>query len=534
MTKIYYFDAYSGAGKTHAAVLQADRLARMGEKVLLVQPTKILLDETLEHEINPLNPLYTVSIIHGETVEEDEAVTKRIIDHFKNVRPNEGEIVGITHSAFMQVQYFHARENWTVIVDEVLTVSLAGTINMPDTHHLLTRYLTSTSVDAKYSELAAVNDGRAVLSKIATNKNDDSVYRVMHDIARYLADPNYKVFVIAAQYERMLINKSDSRIQLSWFAELQPTIFDGFKKTIVMSALMKYQLTYALWTNAGVAWEPVPDSWRKTLRYETHENGKTMQCHYAGIADWSKRGRDEVTANGETRWSEVTRAVLDLIGDRRTIWMANKDTDADVQKIIADKLAADQERDPNVTTSSIVQLPNTPHGMNIFQDATCCVVTSALNASPAHFAFLASRGVDPNALRTATYRSAVYQAWMRSSARNPAAGSNKMLIVMDRDTADFMANEVFPGMRVAPVPGLGLGRDRSRPRKYAVGIDRKKAYADGIKQELLDELLALNETDIRSLAQRDEGEIEKQGHHILLKVDEVKIELARRCKCSNR
>ena len=68
------------------------------------------------------------ALVHGDTIDDDETVVKNIIGHFINVRPNEGEIVAITHSALDQVPYFHSREDWTVIVDEVLSVSAAGTI----------------------------------------------------------------------------------------------------------------------------------------------------------------------------------------------------------------------------------------------------------------------------------------------------------------------------------------------------------------------------------------------------------------------
>jgi hypothetical protein len=68
------------------------------------------------------------------------------------------------------------------------------------------------------------------------------------------------------------------------------------------------------------------------------------------------------------------------------------------------------------------------------------VVLSALNPPPAHFVFMETRGIDGDELKTALYRGAVYQAVMRSSARNPNDTNPKRFIVMDRVTAEWLAS----------------------------------------------------------------------------------------------
>ena len=64
---IQYFDALAGAGKTHALVKYADELARKDEKVLFVQPSKLLITNTIKDEVDRLNPFYPVKAIHGDT-----------------------------------------------------------------------------------------------------------------------------------------------------------------------------------------------------------------------------------------------------------------------------------------------------------------------------------------------------------------------------------------------------------------------------------------------------------------------------------
>ena len=88
---IHYFDALAGAGKTRALARYADRLARRGVKVLFVQPSKLLLTNTLRDELAPLEPTYPVTVIHGDTV-PDQSVVATLVAHFQNAGPG-GEVL---------------------------------------------------------------------------------------------------------------------------------------------------------------------------------------------------------------------------------------------------------------------------------------------------------------------------------------------------------------------------------------------------------------------------------------------------------
>ena len=70
-----------------------------------------------------------------------------------------------------------------------------------------------------------------------------------------------------------------------------------------------------------------------------------------------------------------------------------------------------------------------------------------LNPKTDHFRFLASRGVDADAVRRAIYGSAVYQSVMRTSIRNPESTPRKLLIVPDISAARYL-EEAFPGSHV--------------------------------------------------------------------------------------
>ena len=72
---------------------------------------------------------------------------------------------------------------------------------------------------------------------------------------------------------------------------------------------------------------------------------------------------------------------------------------------------------------------------------------SALNPRTDHFRFLASRGVDADAVRRAIYGSPVYQSVMRTSIRDHESSTRKIIIVPDLSAARYL-EKTFPGSQV--------------------------------------------------------------------------------------
>lgn len=151
---ICYFDALAGAGKTRALAREADRRARLGGKVLFVQPTKTLIDNTIKHELRPLNPGYPLKALHGET---SPSVVGDIVRHFKECGPG-GEVLFITHAAFLLEPYLENKSRWSLIFDEVPQVDRYEERKLPETHSLLTPYLEIAPFDALYCRLLARED----------------------------------------------------------------------------------------------------------------------------------------------------------------------------------------------------------------------------------------------------------------------------------------------------------------------------------------------------------------------------------------
>ncbi|WP_041929140.1 DEAD/DEAH box helicase family protein [Methylorubrum extorquens] len=152
----YYFDALAGAGKTRALARYTDRIARRGCKVLFIQPTKHLIDKTVEDELQPLDPPYPYRVLHGNVDLDGASVVAEIVRHFQDADPEQGEVLFITHAAFLRVPYLQGKANWHLIMDEVPQADVFEEWKLPETHDLILPHLSFVPMGSVYGRLEAV------------------------------------------------------------------------------------------------------------------------------------------------------------------------------------------------------------------------------------------------------------------------------------------------------------------------------------------------------------------------------------------
>ncbi|WP_169728793.1 DEAD/DEAH box helicase family protein [Salinarimonas rosea] len=155
---IHYFNALAGAGKTRALARYADRLARRNQKVLFVQPTKLLIDKTIADELRTLDPPYQIRAIHGDT--EPDAVVGEIVRHFQDAESAVGEVLFVTHAGFLLIPFIQRKREWVLIMDEVPAVDVFRELTLPETHELITPHLALVSTGAAYGLLVEKEDVR--------------------------------------------------------------------------------------------------------------------------------------------------------------------------------------------------------------------------------------------------------------------------------------------------------------------------------------------------------------------------------------
>lgn len=190
---IQYFDALAGAGKTRALVSYAKQLAHLGEQVLFVQPSKLLIDDTVANEISGAATTYDVEAIHSGIT---PAVVKTIVQKTQEDTGSRGRILFITHEAFMQLPYIEKRRNWHLLFDETPTVDVYEAINIPETHRIITDLIEFRTHDAAYGKLYPKD--AAQLAKLAKNKRADDVWRLFGDLANRIMSRHWHVYALAA------------------------------------------------------------------------------------------------------------------------------------------------------------------------------------------------------------------------------------------------------------------------------------------------------------------------------------------------
>lgn len=483
---IYYIDALAGSGKTRALARYADWLARLGKKVIIAQPSKLLIQQTLRTEINVLGPTYPVNEFHGDV---SAAVVADLSSHIINTKGG-GEIVFTTHAALLRLPRLARAREWRLLMDEVPQVDKFEELTLPETHHLLTDFLDLTPRGAEYGELSARGD-QAGIGNIARNRHGDSVFKLFEEFAHRVMSEHWSVYALLRSYESMVRGEKAGG-RLTTYSLLNPSIFDQFGKTIIASACFEHTLLYQVWASQGVKLRPCTQKkLLDELRYLRHQNGDLITIAYVSDEDWSKKLRDRtVMVDGEQVrvLKRLVQMVGDVTGGEPFAWMGNND--------LPDDLFAHLHE--------AARLPNSPHGINSFQHLHQVVIVSALNPPPAHFTFMGSRGITGDEVRTGHYRTAVYQALMRISIRDPYNTEPKLVVVMDRDTAYWLA-DLFPGAQVTPMSGLGFLKKgkQGRTRVHATTADRKRAYRERQAKKWFDDVMAINGTGIRPLTYRD-------------------------------
>lgn len=448
---------------------------------MMVQPSIVLIKQT-ERDLRGLDPFVRITALHSGG-DDQTGVVRQIMKHLADTGAA-GEILLITQIAFDRIAFFMRRSAWHVIYDEMPQIDYSRDFKLPANGHLVLDCFEARTYNATYSRLHVVDASK--LQAISRNSGSDEAWAIIADFAGKLLSPYRETFVLSEQLAKFRANPlSNQKHSLTAFGLLQPTIFDGFASVTMMSACLEQTMCYRYWSQLGVKFSRHP---MIKPRFEVHANGGLLDIYYASDRDWSKSLRDQqIDINGEKASvfdTVVVRAEM-LLRDEPFVWMANKD-------VIKSPFTEGPNR----------RLPNSPHGLNEFKGYHNAVVLSALNPTPAHFAFLSEVAhISADEVKDSVYRQAVYQACGRTSLRDLASHERKKAVVMDNAAAEWLAN-VFPGARSFKLPGSDFSPSKQkvgRKPKHENSAARNAAHKIKRKAELiagLDEVNRAGETKL--------------------------------------
>lgn len=459
MTNISCAGLRAGAGKTQAYASIA--VARSQEKLntIIISPTVKLLSET-ESVIRTLGPNGRIVTFHGDDG-QDGSVTNRVLQYLKDY-VSLGDILLITQQCFVNLPYFHHKSKCRLLVDEDIPVFISETLNLPDSHNLITDHIELGEAGPNYARVKIVN--RSGLKRIVNNKNKDEVWRSLQPICALLIQNDCECYVNAKQLND-LKSGLKSRGQLTVYAFRKPDRFLGFDGVTIASAWFEDSLTYHHWKSLGVNWQEDDEVKRSILRPVHPENPRlTIFYGYEGRNSKNLRNRLEKEGNGELR-----DAIKRLMVGERFLWLENKDR-ADTSVLRA--------------CENGVPLPPVSAGLNAYSDYRNAAVLMATNYDRGQSEILKQViGFDEGKQARAMVGN-LYQAFMRTALRKDEIEDEAKWVVPCLEEAQLLS-ERFPGSVVKPL-GLAPLPDRKtgRPRRHNSDKDRRREYEQRRKDEL--------------------------------------------------
>ncbi|WP_159351359.1 DEAD/DEAH box helicase family protein [Roseomonas harenae] len=417
--------AVCGAGKTFAISHRSIRQALAGHRVLIVQPTLELLEQTIttiEKHCAEQGVTVRVRAIHGEN---STSVVADIVRHMQHPEFG-GEIFLITHAAHERLP-FVPTQNWHLVYDEVPQVVWCAEMNLTCHHRLLTDGFEVSPSGYPECDLVEAASG-GYLARIIKAAEHDDVDAVLSEVASRVTSRHWQVYVDSEQYSNLTENHGNTkRRKLSLFGVMQPSLMEGYRSVTLLSADADESALYLIWSRMNVGFSEDTEL-NASLRFLTHENGDLITIRYLTKDDWSKRLRDR-EMEGKKVLRYAADAVLETFGNEEFCYLANNDVPQGIW---------------GQASRRAHRLPNSAHGINTYQRFHNVALLSALNPTSSHFAFLSLLGLDGDAVKNAITRSALYQAACRISIRNPEDRSPKTVIVPDLNTAAWLQGK-FPG-----------------------------------------------------------------------------------------
>ncbi len=409
---IRFVSAPCSSGKTHAACKYiADRQTSTNH--LYVAPSIDLLNQTLKQLGNAGVDAY---VITSET--SPKHVKGDIIRYLKATPDNDGAVLLITWSAYINLPYFHRRENWQIIIDEVPQVDCFYPLMLPHSNKLLAEHLQPFPTHKR--GLCIVKPKNPYKLKQVLDSVHDDVREVFRPLFKDVLSVNKEVYVDAESWDR-IVERQDISTQheqnvVFFLSMLRP---NPFAETILLGANVEDSMLFPWFRQKGVRFE-VEKGIADNLRTSPSDLGDRLRIsHFISDRNFSKHVGKKEALDGGTVIDKMDSLALEAFGEEPFLYVSNNDRDFEILS-----------NAPNAKKISVVS-----HGLNSLQDHHNIYFAAALNRQPKHFAMLRSLGLAPEVVHRATAHEAVYQVSMRTSLRNPELTQKVHVIVPDQASA---------------------------------------------------------------------------------------------------
>lgn len=447
---IRFVSAPCSSGKTYAACQYiADHQNSANQ--LYVAPSIDLLKQTLKQLT-----VFGVDA-HAITCETNpKHVKSQIVRFLKATSDIDGAVLLITWNAFIDLPYFHRRENWTVIFDEVPQVDRFFPLMLPHNYEVLAEHL--QPFPTNNSALSLIKPRNPYKLKRLLDSVHDDVHQVFRPLFKAVLSAHSEVYGDPESWDRIVdrrdISKQDEQNTVYFLSMLRP---DPFADAILLGANIEDGLLFSWFRKKNVHFEPANKIADK-LRELPSDLGQRVRISYFIFGrNFSKHMGKKEALNGGTVLDNMDALALEAFGQEPFLYVSNNDRNSDVLNDAS-----------NGKKISIIS-----HGLNNLQGYHNIYFAAALNRHPKHFAMLRSLGLSPEIVHRATAHEVAYQVAMRTSLRNPESKEKVHVIVPDQPSAERLGDLLGCGNiqqigNLLPPPIRPLSRtDKSRRYQLA-------------------------------------------------------------------
>lgn len=235
---VHYVDAECGRGKTYSTCKWIKQGVGMRNQ-MYVAPTTALLEQT-SAQLEKLRLPHTI-ISHKNV---NGSVRREVMDHLKNCKSS-GNILLVTWSAYVNLPYFHRRENWAIYIDEIPQVDQFYNPLIPHNQHYLTDYLSLGEPVNETISRIDVKDAAGLKRHLERHASADDVYKQFHAILSDAVSDHVDLFVDTASWNRVFedgnISNVRERNRVFFIAMLKPSLFHG---ATILGANTKKSMLY--------------------------------------------------------------------------------------------------------------------------------------------------------------------------------------------------------------------------------------------------------------------------------------------------
>ncbi len=389
----------------------------------------------------------------------------------------------ITHAAYLDLPYFHHREAWDIVIDEVPQCDTFYDPRLPRSWSLLNEHLDIGRVIGKrLGHLVPHNLGS---TRHYLEQPRDDGEEVARKIIADVCNPNKRVFVDLASWERMVerakvSTKLDDANRICFLSMLSAQAFRG---ATVMGADVEQSLLWHWLGMNGVEWTD-NTSITQRLRYKQYPTELAQRVHVHHVFDddghWSKKKRNEAGC-------KMDDAIKAWVGDDRFLLVQNNDAKSSLTAL-----------------PGCQQMSPVCHGLNRFQGYNRLVFTSALNRKNMHRGMLNDLGIGDEVQRQSIVYSVLHQAVMRTSLRNPMFRERVNILVPDRWMADDVAC-ALGGAYICDAAGKLPKRFRVNKHGNASSSCTRNTKNEDYKNSILLDFGVASSTSSRRKPQRARG-----------------------------